>query len=93
MLADAIHPRYRALILLAVFGSLRWRELAVLRRCDIGVRSGSVSIERSLTELPGGGYFFGPPKSEAGRRVVVIPAAIKSELTKHLGARKAPGGS
>ena len=27
-LAEAIHPRYRALILLAVFGSLRWGELS-----------------------------------------------------------------
>jgi integrase len=85
-LADAIHPRYRALILLAVFGSMRWGELAALRRCDIDVRSGSVRIERSLTQLPGGGYLFGPPKSEAGRRVVVVPAAIRPELTRHLAA-------
>jgi len=85
-LADAIHPRYRALILLAVFGSLRWGELAALRRSDIDVGSGTVRIERSLTELPGGGYLFGPPKSEAGRRVVVIPAAIKPELARHLEA-------
>lgn len=28
-LADAINPRYRALVLLATFGSLRWGELAV----------------------------------------------------------------
>ena len=79
-------PRYRALILLAVFGSLRWGELAALRRCDIDVDSGTVRIERSLTELPGGGYLFGPPKSEAGRRVVAIPAPIKPELTRHLAA-------
>ena len=85
-LADAIHPRYRTLILLAVFGSMRWGELAALRRCDIDVKNGSVRIERSLTQLPGGGYIFGPPKSEAGRRVVVIPAAIRPELARHLEA-------
>jgi len=84
VLANAIHPRYRALILLAVLGSMRWGELAALRRCDIDVRNGSVRIERSLTQLPGGGYLFGPPKSEAGRRVVVIPAAIRPELARHL---------
>ena len=33
VLADAAGPRYRALVLLAVFGSLRWGELAALRRC------------------------------------------------------------
>jgi integrase len=31
-LADAIAPRYRALILLAAFGNMRWCELAGLRR-------------------------------------------------------------
>jgi integrase len=46
-LADSIHPRYRALILLAVFGSLRWGELAALRRCDIDIANGTVKIERS----------------------------------------------
>lgn len=86
MLADAIHPRYRALILLAVFGSLRWGELAALRRCDIDVRTGTVRIEKSSTELPGGGCLFGPPKSQAGRRVAVVPAAIKADLTRHLGS-------
>ena len=33
-LAEAIDPRYQALVLLAVFGSMRWGELAALRRCD-----------------------------------------------------------
>jgi hypothetical protein len=31
-LADAIEPRYRALVLLATFGNMRWGELAGLRR-------------------------------------------------------------
>ena len=42
-LADAIDPRYRALVLLGTFASLRWGELAALRR-DIDLepaRSGS----------------------------------------------------
>ena len=34
-LTDAIHPRYRVLVLLAVFGSPRWGELAALRRGDL----------------------------------------------------------
>jgi integrase len=83
-LADAIDPRYRALILLAVFGSLRWGELAALRRGDIDLETGTVKVERSLTALPGGGYQFGPPKSDAGRRVVAIPAVIVPDLTWHL---------
>ena len=36
VLAAAIDPRYRAFVLLAVFGSLRWGELMGLRRSDFG---------------------------------------------------------
>jgi integrase len=83
-LVEAMGERYRALVLLAVFGSLRWGELAALRRRDVDLKLGTVRVERSLSELPGGGYLFGPPKSAAGRRVVVFPAAIKPVLADHL---------
>ena len=83
-LADAIHPRFRALILLAVFCSLRWGELAALRRSNIDLRTGTVKITRSLAKLPGGGYRFGPPKSEAGHRTVVIPGVIADDPSWHL---------
>lgn len=83
-LAEGVGERYRALVLLAVFGSLRWGELGALRRRDLDVTTGAVQVERSLTEPPGGGYLFGPPKSAAGKRVVAIPAVIKPELAHHL---------
>jgi integrase len=41
-------------------------------------------VERSLTELAGGGRMFGPPKSAAGRRVVVVPAMIGPALARHI---------
>src|SRR6185437_5925602 len=47
---------------------------------------GTVRVERSLTELPGGGYLYGPPKSAAGHRVVAIPVVIRPELVHHLEA-------
>jgi integrase len=31
-----------------------------------------------------GPLYFGPPKSAAGRRTVTVPAAIRSEIKKHL---------
>jgi integrase len=34
-LADSIDTRYRALVLLSVFGSLRWGELLGLHRSDV----------------------------------------------------------
>lgn len=61
-LAEVIEDKYEALILLAVFGSLRWGELAALRRRDIDQAAGVAKIERSLTELPGRGYPLRPAK-------------------------------
>ena len=78
-------------MLLAVFGSLRWGELAALRRCDIDVRARTVRIARQLTEQRGGGLVFGPPKSEAGRRTVAIPELITPDLAAHLVTYARPG--
>ena len=75
-LAEAITPRYRALVLLAVFGSLRWGELAGLQRHDIDLDAQTIRIERQLAEQRGGGFAVAPPKSDAGKRTVVMPLAI-----------------
>ena len=82
-LVEVTLERYRVLVLLAAFGSLRWGELAALRRYDVDADQGTVRVERSLMELRGG-YLFGPPKSAAGKRVVVIPAVIGPALAHHL---------
>jgi integrase len=41
-LVEVMPERYRTLVLLAAFGSLRWGELAALRRCDINAEHGTV---------------------------------------------------
>jgi integrase len=45
-LAEAITPGYRALLLLAMFSSLRWGELAALRRSDIDLEERTVRVTR-----------------------------------------------
>jgi integrase len=50
-IADAIDDRYRALVLLAGFGSLRWRELMGLRRSDLDLDAGVVRVVRSVAEV------------------------------------------
>jgi integrase len=82
-LADAIGPAYRALILLATFASLRWGEVAALRPEDIDLDACTVRVTRQLDVA---GRNFGPPKSRAGRRVVVFPDLIVPDLGKHLDA-------
>lgn len=71
-------------------GMRRWGELASLRRCDIDTAARTIRVERSLTELPGGGYLHGPPKSEAGRRRVVFPVHITADLEAHLAKFASP---
>ena len=83
-LASAIDPRYQAVLLLAVFGSLRWGELSALRRADVDLSAQTVRVSRQLVELRGGGFGFAPPKSDAGKRVVVIPAAIMPVVREHV---------
>ena len=85
-LADAVGPRYRALILLATFASLRWAELATLTPDDIDTEACTVRVTRQINYPPGGGHSFGLPKSRAGRRVVSFPDLIAPDLRKHLDA-------
>jgi integrase len=47
-LAEAVSLRYRALILLAAFTSLRWAELVALRPGDIDLDARTVRVTRQL---------------------------------------------
>lgn len=76
--------RFRTLVLLTAFGSLRWGEVTALRRCDIAEDGNWVRVSRALVEVPGRGLIEGPPKSRAGIRTVIIPASVRPELVKHL---------
>jgi integrase len=53
--AASADERYRALVLLAAFSSLRWSELAALRRSDIAIQAQAVRVPRQLNERDGGG--------------------------------------
>ena len=90
-LAAVTDERYRALVLLAAFTSLRWGELAALRRSDIDIQARTVRVTRQLNERDGGGFAFGPPKSEAGLRIVAIPELITPDLAAHIMTHARPG--
>jgi integrase len=82
-LADAVGLRYRVLILLAAFTSLRWAGLAALTPADIDLEACTVRVTRQLYYHEAG-YSFRPPKSRAGVRVVAFPELIVSDLREHL---------
>src|SRR5260221_3320323 len=81
-LADAIEPQYRALVLLATFGNLRWGELAGLRRRNLDLDNQSVRVTETVYEL--GQLVKGKPKSEATVRKVTLPELIIADLRRHL---------
>ncbi|TYB42589.1 tyrosine-type recombinase/integrase, partial [Microbispora tritici] len=64
--------------------SLRWGEVAALRRMDLDLNAGTVSVRQQHVELDTGELLVGPPKSRAGLRTVAIPEAIIPALRQHL---------
>jgi integrase len=93
-LADAMpHPRYRLLVLLTAFCSLRWGEVSALRHCDVAEDGSWVRVSVAHTGVPGRGIVVGSPKSRAGLRTVVVPKAIRPDLVEHLRERVGQGSS
>lgn len=82
-LAGAVPARYRALVLVLAWGGLRFGEATALRRCDVTGDGAAVRVERSVRRV-GGRWVVGPPKTEAGRRVVALPGSVAAALTQHL---------
>ncbi|WP_101785807.1 tyrosine-type recombinase/integrase [Nonomuraea indica] len=76
--------RFRALVLLATFASLRWGEVSALRRSDLDLEGATVRVRAAFVERSTGELVLGPPKSKAGRRVVGIPQSIIPTLREHL---------
>lgn len=95
-LADAVGPRWRLMVYLAAFASLRPEEQAELRRPDVTVDDGVVvlRISRASPELTTGRRVTGDPKSQAGKRVVVLPGFLAVDVRRHLDwfAAKEPDG-
>lgn len=85
-MADLARYRYRALILLAGLGGLRTGESLGLHRGDVDPLRRTVWIRQQAQEITGLGRVEGRPKSDAGKRAVVLPAAAMEALEDHLAA-------
>lgn len=84
MAADSIQPRYRLMVLLATFASLRYAEMIGLRRQDFDLDAGTVYVRSQTVEPDHGPMFDDDPKSEAGKRPVTVPAFLVPEIRAHL---------
>lgn len=83
-LAEAVGPRWRVMVLLATFTSLRLGELAALRRSDIDLEARTIKIRRARAELKDGSEYIKDPKSEAGKRTLAMPEVILEDLARHM---------
>ncbi|MET7310044.1 tyrosine-type recombinase/integrase [Streptomyces sp. NPDC005571] len=93
-LADALGPRWRLMVYLGAYGPMRPEEQAELRRKDVDLDEMTVRVRMSAPELTTGRRAPGDTKSEAGKRVVVLPAFLRTDLRRHLDwyAEKGPDG-
>ncbi|MFI1802969.1 tyrosine-type recombinase/integrase [Streptomyces californicus] len=93
-LADVLGPRWRLMVFLGAYGPLRPEEQAELRRKDVDLDDLSVRVRKAAPELTTGRRAEGPTKSEAGKRLVVLPAFLRNDLRRHLDwyAEKGPDG-
>ncbi len=93
-LADAVGPRWRLMVYLGAYGPLRPEEQAELRRKDVDVDGMTIHIRQAAPELTTGRRALGDTKSEAGKRLVALPAFLRTDLRRHLDwyAEKDPEG-
>ena len=83
-LAKAMPEHLRIVVLLAAWCQLRRGELLGLRRRDVDMLHGSLSVSVTRTKLMSGEMIDKAPKSDAGRRTVAVPSHVLPALTDHL---------
>lgn len=87
---DGAGGRYRALMLVAAFGGLRFGELGALRRRRVDLLRGRVEVAGTLSDV-GGDLSFVTPKSKRSRRTVPLPRSVATELDKHMASYTGAG--
>lgn len=83
VMAEAMQPERRAMLLLAAWCALRFGEVTELRRSDVDLESGLIQVRRAVVRV-NGKCIIGVPKSKAGRRDVNIPPHILPAIKAHL---------
>jgi integrase len=84
-IADAIEPRYRALVYLGAYCGLRLGEALGLRWRRVDLLPRRLEVAEQLVEH-GGSLTLGRLKTAASRRVVAIPGFVADELSAHAAA-------
>ena len=83
-IAENMTERYWLMVLLAAYCSLRFGELAGLRRSRVDILHQTIRVEESAVELRDGSTIFGEPKTAPGRRLVAFLAELVPLIETHL---------
>ncbi len=87
LLVAACGHRLEALFILALATAMRRGELLALKWQDIDTEKGTLQVRRILTKipgkLPGKGFEEGEPKTDKGRRSIVLPTFVGEALKQH----------
>lgn len=91
VLAVEVGPDNASMVYLGALLGLRWGEVAGLRVGRVDFPCGTIMVAEQLTRGEGGRAVLGPPKSDAGRRVLSAPRPLLDMLTVHLASRNLTG--
>ncbi len=83
-LADALGEDYSPMVYLGAVLGLRWGECAGLRVGRLDLLRFTLAVAWQRTRGIGGATVEGPPKSDAGRRTLAVPAELIAMLADHL---------
>lgn len=89
-LAETIHPRFKAMVLIAVFGGLRFGEVVALQRQHVSEFNNTIHVKRTAVEI-GSHLSYGPPKTKTSVRVVTLPRSVMAQVVAHMDAYVATG--
>jgi integrase len=83
LLEKAKGSRIEALLLVALTTGMRRGELLALRWGDIDLEKGVLYVQRTVSHVPHYGYVESEPKTQSGRRRIVLPSVTIDALKAH----------
>lgn len=75
--------RLEALVIVALFTTMREGELLALQWPDIDWDTKTVHVQRALKKDRGGKWIIGPPKTASSRRAIALPEFVVVALQAH----------
>jgi integrase len=80
---EGLPDRYKTLGWLTTYGALRHSEAIGLRRKDVDLEAGTITVVEILYKVKGK-WVVGKPKTKAGERTIHLPASVVGKLREHL---------